>query len=72
MYVYVSVGVHMCVCVPDREESRVFANRGVDSGSNVIVWMMVYLTGYSDYLTGFCEPLSPPYRGHTYKYLKNV
>ena len=60
----------MCVCVhvPDREESRVFANRGVDSGSNVIVWMTVYLTGYSDYLTVFYEPLSPPYKSHNYKY----
>ena len=29
-----------------------------------------YPTGYSDYLTGCCEPLSPPYRCHTS--LKNV
>ena len=27
--------------------------------------MAVYLTGYSNYLTGFHEPLSPPYRCHT-------
>ena len=29
-----------------------------------------YLTGYSDDLTSYCEPLSPPYRHHTS--LKNV
>ena len=29
--------------------------------SDSSVWMAVYLTGYSDCLTGFREPLSPPY-----------
>ena len=29
----------------------------------VVVWKAVCLTGYSDYLTSFCESLSPPY-GH--------
>ena len=24
----------------------------------------MYLTGYSNYLTGFHESLSPPYKGH--------
>ena len=24
----------------------------------VVVWTAMYLTGYTDYLTGFCEPLS--------------
>ena len=31
---------------------------------------MIYLTGYSDYLTGFHEPLSPPDKCHSS--LKNV
>ena len=30
------------------------------------VWMAVHLTSYSDYLTGFCEPLLPPYRCHQF------
>ena len=36
-------------------------------GSKVLVavWTAVYLTGYSDCLTGFHDPLSPPYRCHT-------
>ena len=52
--------MHMCVCVCilDREGSRVFA-----SGALVaVVQMVVYLTGYSDCLTGFHEPLLPHYR----------
>ena len=31
----------------------------------VAVWMAMYLTSYSDYQTGFQEPLSPPYGCHT-------
>ena len=31
----------------------------------VVVWMAVCLTGYSDYLTGFREPLSTSYICHT-------
>ena len=31
----------------------------------VVVWTAVCLTGYSDYLTGFCEPLSASYICHT-------
>ena len=25
----------------------------------LVVWMALYMVGYSDYLTGFCEPLLP-------------
>ena len=31
----------------------------------VVVWMAVCLTSYSDYLTGFREPLSASYICHT-------
>ena len=31
----------------------------------VVVWMAMCLTGYSDYLTGFHEPLSASYICHT-------
>ena len=31
----------------------------------VVVWTAMYRTSYSDSLTGFHEPLSPPYRCHT-------
>ena len=31
----------------------------------VVVWTAMYMTGYSDYLTIFREPHSPPYRRHT-------
>ena len=31
----------------------------------VVVWTAVCLTGYSDYLTGFHEPLSASYICHT-------
>ena len=30
----------------------------------VVLWTTVYLTGYSGYLIGFREPLSPQYRCH--------
>ena len=36
----------------------------------LVVWMAMYLTSHSDYLTGFHEPFSAPYRCHTS--LKNV
>ena len=36
----------------------------------VCEYTAVHLTGYSDYLTGFCKPFSPPYRCHAG--LKNV
>ena len=59
------VCVCVCVCVVDREVSRVFASRAL-----VTVQTAVYLTGYSDCLTDFSEPLSPPNKHHTG--LKNV
>ena len=41
----------------DREKKKQFA-----STSGILVWTAVYLTGYSGCLTGFYEPLLPPYR----------
>ena len=29
-----------------------------------VIWTAVYLTGYSDHMTGIREQFSPPYRGH--------
>ena len=49
------------MCVLDGEGSWVFAA----STALVVVWMAVHLTGYSDFLDGFCEPLSPPFWCHT-------
>ena len=40
------------------------------SRTPVVVYMAVHLTSYSDCLTGFQEPLLPPYRHHIG--LKNV
>ena len=40
------------------------------SGSTSSAWMAIYLTGYSDCLTSFRQPLSLPWRCHTG--LKNV
>ena len=45
----------MHVCVLGGEWNRVFA-----STVPVVVWMAMYLTIYSDYVTGFHTPLSPP------------
>ena len=42
----------------------------VASRALVVVQTAMYLTGISDCLTGFHEPLSPPYKCHTS--LKNV
>ena len=50
----------MCVCVLDREGSWAFASRAL-----AVVFTAVYLTGYSDCLTGFHKPLLPPYGCHT-------
>ena len=64
--VCVCVGGCWWVCVwvwgggLDREWSRVFASTAM-----VVGWTAMYLTGYSDYLTSFCEPLSTPYTCHT-------
>ena len=55
----------VCVCVLGGKKSWVFV-----STAQVVVWMAMYLTGYSDYLTSFCEPLLPLYRCHTS--LKNI
>ena len=49
-----------CVCVLDGEGSWVSASRAL-----IVVQAAVYPTGCSDCLTGFHEPLSPPYRRHT-------
>ena len=50
--------VLVCVSlyVVDREGSQVFASTALE-----VVWTAVHLTNDSDYLTGFCEPLSSPY-----------
>ena len=56
--VCVCVCVCVSVCVLDGEEGRVFA-------SSVVVQTAVSLIGYSDCLTGFREPISPPQRCHT-------
>ena len=55
----------MHACAVGEEGSMAFVSR-----APVAAWMAVYLTGYSDSLTGFCEPLSPPYRCQTG--MKNV
>ena len=56
--------MHVCVCVYvcvlGGEWNRVFASTAL-----VVVWMAMYLTSYSDYLTGFHEPLCLPYGCHT-------
>ena len=56
------MGVCACMCVLDGEGSMMVA---IASTVLVVIWMTVCLTGYSDHLTGLCEPLSPPYRCHT-------
>ena len=53
------------MCVLEGEGNRVFAGRAL-----VVVSIDGSISGYSDCLTGFCEPLSPPCRCHTG--LKNV
>ena len=56
-------GVGVGAFVLDWEGGWVFASTAV----LVVVWLAMHLTNspYSDYLTGFCEPLSPLYRCHT-------
>ena len=58
---------YVCVCAVDREGSLLFAS---SAPLPAVVWTPMYLTGYSDYLTGGLEQSSPPYRCHTG--LKNV
>ena len=62
MHVCVSECVHPCMCAHalNREVSRIFA-----STTLAVVWMAMYLTDYSDYLTSLREPPLPPYRYHT-------
>ena len=50
------VCVCMCVCVLGVARSWMFASTAL-----VVEWTAMYMTDYSDYLTGFCEPLLPPY-----------
>ena len=47
------------VCVLEGEGNRVFAGKAL-----VVVSIDSSVSGYSDCLTGFCEPLSPPCRCH--------
>ena len=54
-----------CACVPDRQRNWVFTSTAL-----VVASTTMRLTSYSDYLTGFREPLSAPYRSQTG--LKNV
>ena len=59
--------VFVCACMHalGEEGSWMFACTAL-----VVAWMVMYLTSYSDYLTGFNEPLLPPYKCHAG--LKNV
>ena len=50
--------VRACVCV-------FLGNMVLTSRALTVVRTAVYLTGYSDYLTSFCEQPSPPYTCHT-------
>ena len=61
------VCVFVCACMHalGEEGSWMFACTAL-----VVAWMVMYLTSYSDYLTGFNEPLLPPYKCHAG--LKNV
>ena len=51
---------YVCVYALDGEGSWMFASTALE-----VVWTATYLTGYSDCLTGFHEPLLPHYRCHT-------
>ena len=66
-YICVCVCVCVCVnvCVFGVKGSCVFASTVL-----VEVWIAVYLTGYSDYLTGFREPLLPPCLGLSLRFEK--
>ena len=59
--VCVCVRACVCVCVLDGEGSRMVVSRTLAVAWTTVAWTTVYLTGYSDYLTGLWEPLSPPY-----------
>ena len=68
--VCVCVNVHACVCV--RANVCVLGGEGslVFASTAVVVSSMDGHVSDSDYLTGFCKQLLPPYRCHTS--LKNV
>ena len=51
------MGVYVYVRVLDGEGSWAFACTALV----VLVWMAVFLTSYSDYLTSFRKPLLAPY-----------
>ena len=72
--VHMSTGMTVCVYAFYMERQvQVLASTVVLvlSRARAVILTAVYqLTGYSDCLTGFCEPLSPPYRCHAS--LKNV
>ena len=51
--------VLVCACVLDREGSWVVASTAPEA-----VWTAVHLTGCSNDLTGFHEPLLQPHRCH--------
>ena len=57
-----------CVYVLDGERTRVYSS--VSTALVVVNRTALCLTGYSDYVTSFCDPFLPPYRGHIG--LKNV
>ena len=56
MHVHVCVCVRACVCACVHMCMLFLV---------VVVVTAMYLTDYSDCLTSFCKPLSPPYRCHT-------
>ena len=69
----------MCVCVHACVGVHVRTRWGRELGvfeycsSTVVVlvaWTAVYLTGYSDYLTGFHQPFLPPYTKRCHPGLK--
>ena len=78
MCVCVCLCVRVCVCVCsrwgkelgvlDREVSWVFASTALNSNSSV--QMVVYVTGFSDCLTSFCEPLPPTYKSMSHWFQK--
>ena len=63
----VCVCVCTCMCILHRGGNQVFASRAV-----VVVQMTASLTGYSDCLTSFREPLLLPCSCSCHTGLKNV
>ena len=55
------VCVHLCVCCTCRQRRELSVCCYSVSANQVVlvVWIALYMAGYSDYLTGFCEPLLP-------------